>query len=738
MTSRTTPMDGPRAWAGTGLLVIALLSGVWTLGALVADGPWTAVSALVVLVLAGVTGSVRRSTRSRTAPSAWGLTVAVLVLGALYGGRGTGPSLPLPTPETFERLTRLARSGVEAIADGRIPVEPVRGLELLVVAGAAAAFLAADLIALGLGRAGMSGLVLVALWTPAVAFERNPPVPVLLVGGLAFLLLLSVTRPLPGHGGRAFSLDAGPAVATAAVVTALAVVAGPVTTALPFFGAVRLPSTWGPAGLDGPLRLSTDLDMRSSLAPRSDRPVLTYTTTTPDVGPLRMFTLVDFDGTEWQRTESIETDLSPAEGWLWPSSGIEPVPEDTEQITIQIGDLDQDRLPIPVNPRNVSVDGNWVYDVGRDEVIGVGRTTGDIRYVVTIAPRDLTADTLREDRPADAVAPSSALLTVPESAFVSDIRTTAQQIVAGAPSAYDQALALQSYFRNVENFRYDTQVPDPATDDAVWDFLTQRQGYCVQFATAMTIMARTVGIPARLAIGFLPGRPSTEVQGQYVVSGRQAHAWPELYFDDAGWVRFEPTPAAQTGAPPLYADPFAGQFQGPGGAPTAPGQQTATPGASRGAAEAAGPSGQVSIGSASIPLALVLGVAVLIAAALVGVLLVWRARRRRARVVVPDGPDAWWTELRTRLLIHGVSWSDATTPRQAADVIRERQRERHDAQEAGAALDALVAAVEKERYGPAPGTWPAEQLRDWVQAIERPWVPVDDEPDRLVGASRRS
>ncbi|MGJ0223787.1 transglutaminase-like domain-containing protein, partial [Streptococcus pyogenes] len=78
-----------------------------------------------------------------------------------------------------------------------------------------------------------------------------------------------------------------------------------------------------------------------------------------------------------------------------------------------------------------------------------------------------------------------------------------------------------SYFRDIRNFRYDTQLPPPETDDAVWDFLTQKSGYCVQFATGMTVMARTLGILARLAVGFLPVAPSTEVRGEFVVSGRQ-------------------------------------------------------------------------------------------------------------------------------------------------------------------------------------------------------------------------
>ena len=77
-----------------------------------------------------------------------------------------------------------------------------------------------------------------------------------------------------------------------------------------------------------------------------------------------------------------------------------------------------------------------------------------------------------------------------------------------------------------------------------------KQGYCVQFATAMTMMARAAGIPARMATGFLPG---SATQGVWTVTAADAHAWPELYLDGVGWTRFEPTPAVRSGAPPIYA-----------------------------------------------------------------------------------------------------------------------------------------------------------------------------------------
>src|SRR5689334_403525 len=103
------------------------------------------------------------------------------------------------------------------------------------------------------------------------------------------------------------------------------------------------------------------------------------------------------------------------------------------------------------------------------------------------------------------------------------------------------------------------------------------------------MMARTLDIPARVAVGFLPGE--SDRNGSFVVSGQRTHAWPELFFEGYGWVRFEPTPATQTGTPPRWADSFTG-ISAPDSQPdeivplpaststatTAPGGQTSTTG----------------------------------------------------------------------------------------------------------------------------------------------------------------
>lgn len=727
--NRAPAVTGQQVWLGSALVVTATVIGVWTLGTLLAPGPWNVVAVLVVLLVATATAAVRAGGRSRLAPSGWGLVTAAVLLASLYVGPGTTPALPLPTPESLERFVRLARSGIDAVAQGQIPVEPSRGLELLVVTGAVVVFLVTDLLALGLGRAGLAGLPLLGLWLPTILFEIDPGLSALVLGGAVYLLLLAVTRPRTRQTARV-TPDVGPTVAAAAAVAVLAVLAGPIATAMPFYGAVRLPGAFGAGGIDGPLRLSTDLDMRSSLGQRSDRTVLTYTTDATAVGPLRMYTMVDFDGREWQRGDRGE-DLSQADGLLWPSD-VGVVPDELDRLSIRVGDLAQDRLPIPVEPRSVDVPGTWLYDAGRDEILATGAaSTQDTTYEVMIAARDLTPATLREDAAGGVIGADAAELAVAESSFTPQVRALAAKITADATTQYDQALALQSFFRNVQNFSYDTQVPPAQTEDAVWDFLTQRTGYCVQYASAMAVMARTLGIPTRLAVGFLPGRPSDEVRGQYVVSGRQAHAWPELYFAGAGWVRFEPTPAVQTGAPPLYADPFAGL-------PVSPEDQvpTSTPGSSITAGAQApqqgqGGGNQVGIGSASVPLLLVVAVLVVVALVITVLVVTLVRRRRRKHPPRPRGADQWWASLRRSLAERDLTWSDATTPRQAVELVRGRLREAEAApeavQEAITALGALLAAVESSRYAPDPRPRADEELAGWVGQIERPFTPVDSE-----------
>jgi transglutaminase-like putative cysteine protease len=115
----------------------------------------------------------------------------------------------------------------------------------------------------------------------------------------------------------------------------------------------------------------------------------------------------------------------------------------------------------------------------------------------------------------------------------------AGEVTAEAETPYARALALEAYLRS---FPYDLEVAKPPEGRDVVDYFLfdLQRGYCDYFASAMVVMARSVGIPARLAVGYAMGRYDSQ-QGAYVVTEKDAHAWPELYFSDYGWIPFEPT-----------------------------------------------------------------------------------------------------------------------------------------------------------------------------------------------------
>lgn len=125
-------------------------------------------------------------------------------------------------------------------------------------------------------------------------------------------------------------------------------------------------------------------------------------------------------------------------------------------------------------------------------------------------------------------------------------------VTAGTQDSYQQMLALQNWFRS--EFTYDDRVDFSDEPDALDAFLTTRRGFCQQFASAFAQFARALGVPSRVAVGFTPGDPvpfaepsedasEPAVTGaEFVVRGRHAHAWPEVYFEGIGWVPFEPTP----------------------------------------------------------------------------------------------------------------------------------------------------------------------------------------------------
>jgi len=120
------------------------------------------------------------------------------------------------------------------------------------------------------------------------------------------------------------------------------------------------------------------------------------------------------------------------------------------------------------------------------------------------------------------------------------IHLLARDLTAAQPTPYDQALAIQNYLRNEMTYSLEIGAPPYRTDVVEYFLFDSKTGFCDYFASAMVVLARAAGIPARLAMGFATGT-FDQTQGMYTVVQSDSHAWPELYFPGIGWVEFEPT-----------------------------------------------------------------------------------------------------------------------------------------------------------------------------------------------------
>ena len=113
---------------------------------------------------------------------------------------------------------------------------------------------------------------------------------------------------------------------------------------------------------------------------------------------------------------------------------------------------------------------------------------------------------------------------------------------AGATNPYDKAKAIERWLRLNIEYNEAISAPPPNADTVAWVLFEAREGYCTYYATAMIVMLRQLGIPARMAAGFSQGTLD-EGSGRYIVREREAHTWVEVYFPGYGWITFEPTSA---------------------------------------------------------------------------------------------------------------------------------------------------------------------------------------------------
>lgn len=291
------------------------------------------------------------------------------------------------------------------------------------------------------------------------------------------------------------------------------------------------------------------VDVRRRLSNPTDQ--VLFTVTAERSAYWRLTALPVFDGATWTVPGSL---LGDAGGELapFPDSSRLGVDITSNVQRLSITNLAGTLLPVsstPVQLRAASRSLFYEMQTGSLVVGGDGLMAKDSYEIVSSSatPRPELLGTATVNSPPALENLDTSYLAVPDTEETRQLRRIVAEIVNPTDSPYAIALALQSYFR--DTFTYSLDVPNEMDGAATLAFLERRTGYCEQFSSTFALFARLLGIPARVAVGFTPGEVVNEVNGRtvYEVRSQHAHAWPEVWFDDIGWVLFEPTPGR--GAP---------------------------------------------------------------------------------------------------------------------------------------------------------------------------------------------
>ncbi|GAA2599708.1 DUF3488 and transglutaminase-like domain-containing protein [Streptomyces axinellae] len=740
---------------------LATVAAACALLPLVNPATWLLQAALLVGAQSGVGAAARRVPLPRPVTVLLQFLASLLLLTAVFA-RDVAPAAFLPTPEVFQHFGTLLAQGAQDVSRFAIPAPVTDGIRLLLVGGVLVIGLLVDVLAVTFRSAAPAGLPLLALYSVAAGLSQGGArwLWFLCAAGGYLLLLLAEGRERLSQWGRVFADRSRPGSAPhqpgAVGGTAIAPVRtgrriGALALGISLVVPAALPSLSGglldAAGGNGGRRaegggtvsaVNPLVALQDSLNQPENRTALTYETNVEDTQELymRIVALDKFDGSAWKPSE--RRIVAPPDPMPTPA-GLAPGVRTTKiRSAIQASDwYSQDWLPMPYPADKVRIKGKWRFEPEGRTLVGYqGQTTRGARYDVDSLLVRPTADQLR-NAPAPPPGLKREYTKVPAS-LPDVVNATARKVTSGAENDYERAVLLQDWFAEKGGFTYDTQVQAGSGTAAIAKFLETKEGFCIHFSFAMASMARTLGIPARVAVGFTPG--TARGDGTMEVGLQDAHAWPELYFEGVGWTRFEPTPTR--GTTPSYAQPDSPDTdenpaerlpdRGRTASPTPSTSPSATCSAEDKRADpdcgAPAPGAGSGKGGDGPPVGTIAAIAaaalVVLGVPLLPLLLRVRTRSRRLRPRAPDSPDGSeaavtgvldaWHELIDTGWDYGVVPEPSATPRTAAERLARIGRLSPEAAEAARGL---ALAVEQVLYAAEPRVSPGADLADAVRRV---------------------
>ncbi len=664
----------------------------------------------------------------------------------------------IPTKSSLHHLVTLAHQG-SILAKDAPPVLGQTGVVLLAAAAIGYAAIVVDVLAVRLHHPAIAGIPLLVIFMAPIATAAKPSGPdtviTFLLAATGYLALLAsdgrnrlrgwgrivTVWHYSGEDERLGGADIRGLAATGRRIGFAAVCAAIVAPLLlPSLNLHRLFDGHGDNAAPAVASLPNPVDqLHTLLASNKILPVLSYKSPGSDPGEYLQVYVLNYDSAKgiWNLlppTPATTIGATP----LNQAPGIAPGVVVTQtmtrfkldNVTGSSNGFDSSLffLPVPYFPEELIVSGTWsesnnslMIFSGSGSHSGMSYTVTSGQPIVTTAQENSKAPIPRSIR--------SAYLGF-NSPVTKQLTAIARQITRGASTEFAKAQALERYFQTPGNFTYTLGALNlPNSAKGLLTFLTTgRRGSCEQFAFAMAVLARLVGIPARIAIGFTSGKEA-HPHSTWHVTTADAHAWPELYFPTMGWLRFEPTPGGTDGQGSAVQPNYATQTK-PGSSsgskspstnpesntgtrnPIGPGHVNAPPPDPIGKVPAL-PAPPTPAPVAQILLSILI---LLLIAAVVPATARVIARRRRWHAAANDQAlaSAAWQEICADLADLGLSYRASETPRAlasrlCADASMDEQ--------ARAAMRRIATVVEQTRYAPEPAS--AAGIRTDVRQVRR-------------------
>lgn len=732
--TRGRPLDALIA----ALATVAVLLPLTTLFA-----PTTFLSpSLTVVLVVAVVGVLARWALAERWPVALLQLLAAFVVSVALHGRGHlwhG----LPTPEMFDVWRRLLLDAFSTIQNYAAPAPSTRGVIVGITLIVGLIAVVVDFLAVTLRSPALAGLPLLTAYLIAAANSGvGLNVVFFLIAAIAWITLVGRQGATLFRGwGTPIPLDSPEVRLTDEALSmrfttagrrlaigclALAVVLPMVMPHLParflLSGLGRAPDG---VGSGGSVQLSSSLDISRSLADQSQGAVFTYRSNAAASDPLRVDVLLGYRDGRWTQPDD---DVAGRRLQDPPEGMTDDVTRSVVRLSVAHNKINPPQLAAPYPTVRADLgDVRW-NATASDGLRPAKRASSYSVDYLKLSPSEAQLKDASAVGPGNAPAGFMAL----DPGSMETVARLNAKVIPDDADRIEAARAIQNYLRGPD-FTYSLSLlPPTAKDegDALNTFLRTRQGYCIQFATAMIMMARERGIPARMAIGFLPGH--LQPDGSYTVRAADAHAWPELFFDGLGWLRFDPTPSSRSGTAPGYSSApvpspsdgaSASTSQGPSAsatsAPRTVDNQQDNPGAL-----ATPQSTPLRLWHAVIGLPSWAWLVVVLLLGLLGSLVLPAAaalRRRRGLAAAVDDAaraEAHWQDLLRQVGDLGVQPPTGSTPRQAGRFVAISA---HLAPDDVAELRSVVDTIEKARYA-VPGTAVgdlAEPTRHVIHAVGR-------------------